>query len=94
MFETIPTSRPLTPLLDQIDSPADLRELNKKDLSTLIRELRAYMLYSVGQTGGHFGAGLGVIELTVALHYVFNTPDIPFSWRMVSKDSRRPVRIL
>ncbi|MCO4786706.1 1-deoxy-D-xylulose-5-phosphate synthase [Marinomonas atlantica] len=80
MFETIPTSRPLTPLLDQIDSPADLRELNKKDLSTLIRELRAYMLYSVGQTGGHFGAGLGVIELTVALHYVFNTPEDRLVW--------------
>lgn len=80
MFETIPTSRPLTPLLDQIDSPADLRQFNKKDLAMLIRELRAYMLYSVGQTGGHFGAGLGVIELTVALHYVFNTPEDRLVW--------------
>lgn len=80
MFETIPTSRPLTPLLDQIDSPADLRQLTKKELATLVRELRAYMLYSVGQTGGHFGAGLGVIELTVALHYVFNTPEDRLVW--------------
>ena len=80
MFETIPTSRPLTPLLDQINSPADLRKLTKKELSTLVRVLRAYMLYSVGQTGGHFGAGLGVIELTVALHYVFNTPEDRLVW--------------
>ena len=80
MFETIPTSRPLTPLLDTIDSPAELRQLPKKELPTLVRELREYMLYSVGQTGGHFGAGLGVIELTVALHYVFNTPEDRLVW--------------
>ena len=80
MFETIPTSRPLTPLLDQINSPADLREFNKKDLPALVRELRAFMLYSVGQTGGHFGAGLGVVELTVALHYIFNTPEDRIVW--------------
>ncbi|MEC8482780.1 MAG: 1-deoxy-D-xylulose-5-phosphate synthase, partial [Pseudomonadota bacterium] len=80
MFETIPTSRPLTPLLDAIDSPAELRQLPKKELPTLVRELREYMLYSVGQTGGHFGAGLGVIELTVALHYVFNTPEDRLVW--------------
>ena len=80
MFETIPTSRPLTPLLDTIDSPADLRQLPKKELPLLVRELREYMLYSVGQTGGHFGAGLGVIELTVALHYVFNTPEDRLVW--------------
>ncbi len=80
MFETIPTTRPLTPLLDQIDTPADLRDLDKKELSTLVRELRSFMLYSVGQTGGHFGAGLGVIELTVALHYVFNTPEDRIVW--------------
>lgn len=80
MFETIPTTRPQTPLLDQIDTPADLRNLDKKELSTLVRELRSFMLYSVGQTGGHFGAGLGVIELTVALHYVFNTPEDRIVW--------------
>ncbi|MBM6551586.1 1-deoxy-D-xylulose-5-phosphate synthase [Marinomonas ostreistagni] len=80
MFETIPTSRPVTPLLDQIDSPADLRQLSKKDLPVLVRELREFMLYSVGQTGGHFGAGLGVVELTVALHYIFNTPEDRIVW--------------
>ena len=80
MFDTIPSSRPSTPLLDQIDSPADLRQISKKDLPSLVRELRAFMLYSVGQTGGHFGAGLGVVELTVALHYIFNTPEDRIVW--------------
>lgn len=80
MFETIPTSRPQTPLLDQIDTPADLRQLDKKDLPALVREVREFMLYSVGQTGGHFGAGLGVVELTVALHHVYNTPEDRLVW--------------
>lgn len=80
MFEEIPTQRPSTPLLDQINSPADLRELSKDQLTVLISQLREFMLYSVGQTGGHFGAGLGVIELTVALHYIYNTPDDRLVW--------------
>ncbi|MGB0944614.1 MAG: 1-deoxy-D-xylulose-5-phosphate synthase N-terminal domain-containing protein, partial [Marinomonas sp.] len=80
MFEEIPTQRPSTPLLDQINSPADLRELSKDQLTVLVRQLREFMLYSVGQTGGHFGAGLGVIELTVALHYIYNTPDDRLVW--------------
>lgn len=80
MFEEIPTARPDTPLLDQVNSPADLRTLKKEQLPTLIRELRAFMLYSVGQTGGHFGAGLGVVELTVALHYLYNTPEDRIVW--------------
>lgn len=80
MFEEIPTQRPDTPLLDQINSPADLRALPKEQLPMLIRQLREFMLYSVGQTGGHFGAGLGVIELTVALHYIYNTPDDRLVW--------------
>lgn len=75
MFEEIPTARPTTPLLDQVDSPDDLRAFSKDQLPQLIRELREFMLYSVGQTGGHFGAGLGVVELTVALHYIYNTPE-------------------
>lgn len=80
MFDEIPTQRPSTPLLDQINSPADLRQLPKEQLADLVRQLREFMLYSVGQTGGHFGAGLGVIELTVALHYIYNTPDDRLVW--------------
>ncbi len=80
MFEEIPTSRPNTPLLDLVNFPADLRTLEKEQLPDLVRELREYMLYSVGQTGGHFGAGLGVIELTVALHYLYNTPHDRIVW--------------
>lgn len=80
MFNEIPTSRPLTPLLDSIDSPADLRALNEKQLPQLAEELRAFLLFSVGQTGGHFGAGLGVVELTIALHYVYETPCDRLVW--------------
>ncbi|WP_353669786.1 1-deoxy-D-xylulose-5-phosphate synthase [Marinomonas sp. THO17] len=80
MFEEIPTARPITPLLDQINSPEDLRAYSKDQLPQLIRELREFMLYSVGQTGGHFGAGLGVVELTVALHYIYHTPEDRIVW--------------
>ena len=80
MHNEIPTSRPQTPLLDSIDSPADLRALDEKQLPQLADELRAFLLYSVGQTGGHFGAGLGVVELTIALHYVYQTPDDRLVW--------------
>ena len=80
MFEEIPLTRPDTPLLDQIESPADLRTLGEDDLPQLAHELRHFLLYTVGQTGGHFGAGLGVIELTVALHYVFDTPHDQLVW--------------
>lgn len=80
MHNEIPTSRPLTPLLDTIDSPVELRALSEKQLPQLAEELRAFLLYSVGQTGGHFGAGLGVVELTIALHYVYATPDDRLVW--------------
>ncbi|MDO3383368.1 1-deoxy-D-xylulose-5-phosphate synthase [Gilvimarinus algae] len=80
MLNEIPTKRPETPLLDGIDSPAQLRELKEKQLVQLAEELRAFLLYSVGQTGGHFGAGLGVVELTLALHYVYNTPQDRLVW--------------
>jgi len=80
MFEAIPEQRPITPLLDTIQSPADLRGLNKSQLPDVARELREFLLYSVGQSGGHFGAGLGVVELTIALHYIFNTPDDRIVW--------------
>jgi 1-deoxy-D-xylulose-5-phosphate synthase len=80
MFEEIPFERPNTPLLDSIDSPADLRELDPEQLEQVAHELRHYLLYTVGKTGGHFGAGLGVVELTIALHYVFNTPEDKLVW--------------
>lgn len=80
MFNEIPISRPSTPLLDSLDSPAELRALSEKQLPELAEELRAFLLYSVGQTGGHFGAGLGVVELTIALHYVYQTPDDRLVW--------------
>ena len=80
MFEEIPLERPDTPLLDSIDSPADLRELSPEQLEEVAEQLRHYLLYTVGRTGGHFGAGLGVVELTIALHYVFNTPEDKLVW--------------
>jgi 1-deoxy-D-xylulose-5-phosphate synthase len=73
-------SKPLTPLLDQIASPADLRKLSENDLVQLTNELRAETISAVSVTGGHLGAGLGVVELTVALHYVFDTPTDRIVW--------------
>ena len=70
IFQEIPTERPNTPLLDRVNEPFQLRLLSEEQLVQLSYELRAYLLYSVGQSGGHFGAGLGVVELTVALHYL------------------------
>ena len=69
-----------TPLLDQIDSPADLRALPPQDLRQLADELRLETIEAVSITGGHLGAGLGVVELTVALHYIFNTPEDRLIW--------------
>jgi 1-deoxy-D-xylulose-5-phosphate synthase len=69
-----------TPLLDRIDIPVDLRRLPESDLRQLADELRAELIDAVSITGGHFGAGLGVVELTVALHYVFNTPNDRLIW--------------
>lgn len=80
LFSEIPTSRPTTPLLDTIDSPADLKPLSQEQLLTLADELREYLLYSAGQSGGHFGANLGVVELTVALHYLLDTPNDKLVW--------------
>ena len=69
-----------TPLLDRIARPTDLRQLDKGDLRQLADELRIEMIDAVSVTGGHLGAGLGVVELTVALHYVFDTPDDRLIW--------------
>jgi len=76
---TLP-DRPLTPLLDTINSPADLKSLDRTQLRQLADELRAEIIDAVSVTGGHLGAGLGVVELTVALHAVFNTPDDRLIW--------------
>ena len=73
-------TKPTTPLLDKVNLPADLRALPEGDLPQLADELRAEMIDAVSQTGGHLGAGLGVVELTVALHYVFDTPDDRLIW--------------
>ncbi len=69
-----------TPLLDQVNTPSDLRKLDPKDLRQFADELRIETIDAVSQTGGHLGAGLGVVELTAALHYVFNTPDDIIVW--------------
>lgn len=67
-------------MLDSINSPDDLREVSPSDLRVLSDELRAFLLESIANSGGHFSSGLGVVELTVALHYVFNTPDDALIW--------------
>ena len=72
--------KPQTPLLDRVRVPGDLRALPERDLPQLAGELRAELIDAVSQTGGHLGAGLGVVELTVALHYVFDTPDDRLIW--------------
>lgn len=72
--------RPVTPLLDTVNVPHDLRKLTPEQLPQLADELRAEVIDTVSATGGHFGSGLGVVELTVALHYVFNTPDDTLIW--------------
>jgi 1-deoxy-D-xylulose-5-phosphate synthase len=80
MLSEIPLLPPHTPHLSRIDQGAPLDELDIGQLLELAEELRAFLLYSVGQTGGHFGAGLGVIELTIALHYIYNTPEDRIVW--------------
>lgn len=80
LYTEIPTQRPVTPLLDAIDHPQQLRQLEQSQLVQVADELRQYILYAAGQSGGHFGANLGVIELTIALHYCFNTPHDRLVW--------------
>ena len=69
-----------TPLLDTINLPQDLRRLDKKQLPQVAAELRAFLLDSIGKTGGHFASNLGAVELTIALHYVYDTPEDPLVW--------------
>jgi len=80
MLSDIPVLPPPIPLLDALDQGTSLHSLNMSQLKQLCGELRSYLLYSVGQSGGHFGAGLGVVELTVALHYIYNTPHDRIVW--------------
>src|SRR5690242_21871566 len=74
------SDRPETPLLDSVHFPSDLRGLSKDQLPQLADELRQEVISAVSVTGGHLGAGLGVVELTVALHYVFDTPRDRLIW--------------
>lgn len=80
LFDDIPVERPATPLLDTLETPAALRAMTTAQLAQVADELRAYLLYSVGVSGGHFGAGLGVVELTVALHQALETPHDRLVW--------------
>jgi len=80
-FDQLPTTAPQTPVLDRIDAVREeISALSSDELVTLADELREFLLYSVSSTGGHFGAGLGVVELTVALHHVFDTPNDRIVW--------------
>ena len=78
-----------TPLLDQRETPQDLRRLPEKDLRQLVDELRQETIDAVSVTGGHLGAGLGVVELTVALHWIFDTPARPAD---LGRRATRPIR--
>src|SRR6056300_167040 len=80
IFKKIPTEKPLTPILDTVNYPSDIRSFSVLELENLSNELREFLLYSVGQSGGHLGGGLGVVELTIALHYLFNTPYDNLVW--------------
>jgi 1-deoxy-D-xylulose-5-phosphate synthase len=74
------SDRPVTPLLDTVEYPADIRKLSKDQLPQLAEELRQETISAVSVTGGHLGAGLGVVELTIAVHYVFDTPNDKLIW--------------
>ena len=80
IFQSIPTGHPISEILKDIETPCDIRKLTPSQIPQLADELREFLLYSVGRTGGHFGAGLGVIELTLALHYKFDTPHDRIVW--------------
>ncbi|WP_025645077.1 MULTISPECIES: 1-deoxy-D-xylulose-5-phosphate synthase [unclassified Psychrobacter] len=79
-YTAIPRVRPQTPLLDSIDTPADLNAFSSAQLIALADELRLFLLYSAGQSGGHFGANLGVVELTIVLHYLLDAPHDQIVW--------------
>ena len=80
IFSEIPSDIPKTPVLDKVNLPKDIKNLTSIELKKLADDVRAHMLYSVGQSGGHLGGGLGVVELTVVLHYLYDTPDDKIVW--------------
>ena len=80
IFSEIPSKPPKTPILDKINLPEDIKNLTAVELKTLADDVRAHMLYSVGQSGGHLGGGLGVVELTIVLQYLYDTPDDKIIW--------------
>ena len=80
IFSEIPSSPPKTPTLDKVNLPKDIKNLTSIELKALADDVRAHMLYCVGQSGGHLGGGLGVVELTVVLHHLYNTPDDKIIW--------------
>ena len=80
IFSEIPVEIPVTAMLDKILVPADIKNLSPIELKALADDVRAHMLYSVGQSGGHLGGGLGVVELTVVLQYLYNTPEDKIVW--------------
>ena len=80
IFSEIPTKKPKTPVLDKVNVPSDIKNLTSVELNALADDVRAHMLFSVGQSGGHLGGGLGVVELTVVLHYLYNAPDDKIVW--------------
>ena len=80
IYKEFPKDKPDNKLLDKVDFPSDLKQLDIEDLPILADELREFLLYTVSKTGGHFGAGLGVVELTIALHYVLDLPEDKIVW--------------
>ena len=80
VFKKIPTQKPKTPLLDRVNVPSEMRSYSINELELLANELREFLLYSVGKSGGHLAGGLGVIELTIVLHYLFDTPNDNLIW--------------
>lgn len=80
IYKEFPKDKPTSRFLDKVDFPSDLKRLDIEDLPILADELREFLLYTVSKTGGHFGAGLGVIELTIALHYVLDLPEDKIVW--------------
>ena len=80
VFKKIPTQKPKTPLLDRVNVPSEMRSFSINELELLANELREFLLYSVGKSGGHLAGGLGVVELTIVLHYLFDTPNDNLIW--------------
>ena len=80
IFKKFPSNKPKNILLDKVNIPSDLKKLDLNELEILADELREFLLYSVSLSGGHFGAGLGAIELTIALHYVLDLPNDKIVW--------------